>query len=253
MKSNTWVALILAAAVLAASSLACCGSVIDLPSFLPSRTVRGSGNLTEETRAARDFDRVALSGIGTLTIEQGEEEGLRIEAEDNLMPYVETEVVGRQLTIGIQPRANLRPTKPIRYSLSVRDLERIEVSGSGDVRAADLQASDLTIVISGAGDADLPGLSADRLTVRLSGAGDLTVTGQVDDQVVHIDGAGTYTARDLASQVAEVDVSGSGSATVRVSERLETTVSGSGSVRYIGDPVVEESVSGAGSVRQIGE
>ena len=54
--------------------------------------VRGSGNVAEEDRAVSGFTGVALAGIGELTIEVGERESLRIEAEDNLMPYLEAEV-----------------------------------------------------------------------------------------------------------------------------------------------------------------
>ena len=52
--------------------------------------VRGSGSIIEEGREVGDFTGVALAGVGDLTIEVGERESLRIKAEDNLMPYLET-------------------------------------------------------------------------------------------------------------------------------------------------------------------
>src|SRR5262249_24541080 len=50
--------------------------------------VRGSGNVKSESRDVRDFDRVGVSGVGTLTITQGSTESLTIQAEDNLLPLL---------------------------------------------------------------------------------------------------------------------------------------------------------------------
>ena len=253
MRRQTLLALTLAAVVLAATGSACCFSSIDLPSFLQDRAVRGSGIVGAENREVSGFSRVTLADIGTLIVEQGEEEGLRIEAEENLVPYLETEVTGGRLTIRTRRGTNLFPTEIVQYYLYVRDLEEITVSGSGKAEAPGLLVSDLSVVVSGSGDAVLLNLVADQLTVRLAGSGDVTVTGEVMDQVVNVGGSGTYLARDMASEDALVEVSGSGSATVQVSQRLQATVSGSGSVRYLGSPEVDESVSGSGSIRQIGE
>ena len=64
------------------------------------RTVSGSGKVTEEEREVSGFTGVELATIGNLTIELGERESLHIEAEDNLMRYLETEVRGETLIIG---------------------------------------------------------------------------------------------------------------------------------------------------------
>ena len=65
-------------------------------------TVRGSGNVISETRSVANFENVSLSGIGTLYIIEGDEESLEIEAEDNLLEHIETEVRGRTLEIKIE-------------------------------------------------------------------------------------------------------------------------------------------------------
>ena len=69
--------------------------------------VRGSGDVVEEVREVSGFTGVALlEGIGELTIKGGETESLRIEAEDNLMPYLETEVRKGTLEIDVQDGVN---------------------------------------------------------------------------------------------------------------------------------------------------
>jgi hypothetical protein len=54
--------------------------------------VRGSGNVVEETREVSGVSGVELATLGTLHVEIGESESLRIEAEDNLLEYIETDV-----------------------------------------------------------------------------------------------------------------------------------------------------------------
>ena len=251
MRKQGFVALIIVGTLLLASSLACCFSVPDIRIPRVWESVRGSGDVVEEARDVGGFTGVSLEAIGNVYIEQGSVEELRIEAEDNLMPYLETDVAGRTLKIETKSFVNLRPTEPINFYLTVKELDTIVISGSGDIEAPDLQAEDLKVKISGSGDIEMMDLDADRLTVRISGSGDMVVSGEVNDQETTISGSGTYSARDLESKEAEMQISGSGSATIRVSDRLDATVSGSGSVRYIGSPRADTRVSGSGTIRQI--
>jgi hypothetical protein len=242
--------IILAVAVLLASSLACV-CPLSVPGL--GQGVRGSGDVVEETREVRGFTGVTLATIGNLYIEQGDEEGLRIEAEDNLIPYFEIDVDGGMLEIGTKPGVNLRPTVPVNFYLTVKGLDTIRLAGSGDIEALGLEAGDLEVTVSGSGDVSMPDLDADRLAVVIAGSGDLSASGQVDEQEITISGSGRVEARDLACAEAAVRITGSGSATVRVSDHLDVTISGSGSVRYIGSPAVEATVTGSGSVSQTGD
>jgi hypothetical protein len=48
--------------------------------------VRGSGKITSEARPVQNVHGVALTTMGELAITQGDQESLRVEAEDNLQP-----------------------------------------------------------------------------------------------------------------------------------------------------------------------
>ena len=67
--------------------------------FAP-RLVRGSGDIVKESRDVDGFDRIVVTGAGTVIITQGGSESLTIETDDNLMEYIETEVSGNTLEIG---------------------------------------------------------------------------------------------------------------------------------------------------------
>jgi hypothetical protein len=242
MRRRTWIVL-LAALVLAA------------PGCLGYKTVIGSGRAAEETREVSDFSEVELGTIGTLYIELGERASLRIEADDNLLRYLEAEVRGNTLKIESRDRVSLLPKEPVYYTLTVTDLESVVLSGLGGIEIPDaLDVPKLSIRISGGGGIEVEDLRADRFDVEITGLGDLYVDeGQVGAQDVLISGGGNYRARGLESDRAAIRVTGLGSATVRVREELDVTISGGGSVRYIGSPSVSQSVTGLGRVEQIQE
>lgn len=245
MKNRNLLLAVLAA--LALSALACVNS-IDI------RTVRGSGEVIEEQRVVEDFSSVNLAGLGHLYIELGQEEALTIEAEDNLIGYIETEVKGQELVISIQDDINIQPEEPIRYYLTVVSLDEVVVSGLGDVEVPELDVDRFKVLISGAGDIDIDALTADSFEVVISGLGDLNVAdGVVDTQEILISGGGSYSASRMESSAAEVTISGLGSANLRVSDTLDVTISGGGDIDYYGSPSVSSSISGLGNLNQVGE
>ena len=190
--------------------------------------VKGSGVVAEERREASGFTDVAVSGVGEVTIDQAEAESLAVEAEDNILPLLDTSVRDGVLHLGTRQNTSISPTRPIRYRVGAKKLTGVGISGSADIRAA--------------------GVEAGRLVVRISGSGDVRLAGSADEIDVQITGSGDCDAAGLRCKSAKVVISGSGSATVDASEKLNATITGSGSVRYAGDPAVQQRVTGSGSV-----
>ncbi|HWL48440.1 MAG TPA: DUF2807 domain-containing protein, partial [Acidimicrobiia bacterium] len=52
--------------------------------------VEGSGNVITESREVSDFNEIVLGGSGRVMVEVTGTESLTIEAEDNIMPLLET-------------------------------------------------------------------------------------------------------------------------------------------------------------------
>lgn len=220
--------------------------------------VRGSGEMVTVEREVSNFDQVALSGVGTLYIMAGDEDALKIEAEDNLLPYIETRVRSDTLYIGFKDQGlntAIQPTQPIRYYLTVADsdLVSIDLSGAGRIEVDEIDTPRLRITTSGAGNIEIEKLTANVLTMDVSGTGNCHINnGQVDDTSLKISGAGEYQAPDLQSKTANIDISGIGGARVWVEEVLMVEISGAGSVNYFGRPSISQEVSGAGFVHSMG-
>jgi hypothetical protein len=144
-----------------------------------SHQVTGSGRLSTESRSVQDFSGISLSGVGRLVIEQTGQETLTITAEDNIMPFLVSEVHHGKLVLGTESNVSISPTREIVYRLTVRDLECIEISGAGAVEAL--------------------GIDTPFLGVTLSGAASVYVEGWAERQEVVISGAGSYQAINLES------------------------------------------------------
>ena len=236
--------------------------------------VRGSGNVIEEKRTVSGISGVELATQGNLTIELGDTESLRIEAEDNLLEYFETTVRNGILIIRIRNNTNVRTTRPVNCYLTVKSVESIRIASSGDIQAPDLKTVQFSVNISSSGHLDMGSLEADSLKVKISSSGDVTMDelnadslevdisssgnltiagGQVKSQNIDITSSGNYTAKNLASDEADVRISSSGEATIWAQDTLTVRLTSSGNVLYRGNPRVDLSSSSSGHVIQIGE
>jgi hypothetical protein len=217
---------LIAASTLLALLLSACG----IPIAINIRTIVGSGNVKTEVRPVSSITAVTLSGAGELIIKQTGTESLTIEADDNLLSIIETRQSGDRLTIGFAPNTAPSRATRLRYTLTVRSLEDISLTGAGVIDAENIRADVFGVSSSGAGKITISG-AAEKLNVALSGAG-------------AFDGA-AFTAKDVT-----VQVSGIGGATVHAQRTLNAAVSGIGSVEYAGNPDVTQEVSGIGQVKR---
>ena len=59
---------------------------------------------------------------GNLSIQQAGSESLIVEAQEDVLPKISTEVNNNRLSISPEPNTSIDTTEPISYKLSVKDL-----------------------------------------------------------------------------------------------------------------------------------
>lgn len=188
----------------------------------------GSGQLATQSRQVSGFTSVELTGVGELSIDQTGTESLTVSAEDNLLPLLTSRVEGDTLILGKKPNTRIVTSKPITYTLTMKDITGLAVSGSGTINA--------------------PKLTTAALSIEISGSGVITTAGNADDQSLEISGSGRYLADGLTSKTTTAEISGSGTANVVASNALDVKISGSGTLTYSGNPQVSQTVSGSGKL-----
>jgi hypothetical protein len=212
--------------------------------------LRGSGSLEREERPVSGVRAVAVENQGDLFIEIGDEERLVIEAQPNILEHLEADMAAGTLRLRTEKGTRLRPTKPIRYYLTVPALEELQVSSAGSIEAPVLEADHFEISISSSGDIRVEELTAETLEVRISSSGSLSIeSGRVEEQEIRISSSGDYDAAGLESRQADARLSSSGGARIRVSDFVEAHLSSSGGLRVYGDPEVRKRESSSGRVR----
>ena len=230
--------------------------------------IKGSGKAQTETRELSEFTEIASSISGDVKIIIGDPQPLKITADDNLLPYILTEVTDGKLKIYCEK--NIKVVTSINIELTTRDLDALVCSGAGDFKLAGLHDDKLNVTVAGAGDMKLTDLELDEMKIVLAGsgdielgaelkkletiiagAGDVKARGTANSLTATISGAGDLNLAKLKSASAIVTVSGAGDADVYASDALVAQVSGAGSITYYGKPAsVTKSITGAGSIRE---
>lgn len=222
------------------------------PFFGPGE--RGSGNVVTTTRDVQDFHAIEIDYPAQVFIKQGETELVKIEAEDNFLPGLKTEVKNGTLNIFYKTEngKHVNPTKIVKITIVVKDLADVQFESAGELIIEKLKTDNLDVSLSGAGNLKLDDIRIKALSVNLSGAGSMTASGTADDLDLNISGFGDFKGGELHGKTASVTISGAGSATVWVDNELTAEISGAGSVNYYGSASVTRQISGVGSVKHLG-
>ncbi|MFC1727475.1 head GIN domain-containing protein [Patescibacteria group bacterium] len=222
--------------------------------FSWQRRAQLSGNVVSEQREVSGFNKVSVSGSGLVLIEQTGEESLKIETDENLMKYIETKVSNNELQVKVVYRGLFKifawPQADIKYYLTVKDLEMVNLNGSVKLESPKIATSKLEININGSGDARAS-LEVEKLATKVSGSGAFTLSGVADYQTIVFSGSGKFFGKELLGKEAEIRINGSGKAELNVSEKLSVDVSGSGTIRYLGDPEIVQNISGSGKIEKL--
>ena len=217
------------------------------------RTIQGSGDVITESREVSGFDSVSHTGIGRVIITQGDKESLTIEADDNLMEHITSEVKNGTLELGFTDNVRFDPTPSITFTVSVKDLTKLDSSGTASIEIDELSVDNLKISISGTGSVSIETLTATDLVVNAEGTGDIALAGTVVKQELELKGTGDYDAPDLESQTASVGVTGTGSVVIWVHDSLDVEITGVSEVSYFGSPNVTQNITGTSSLTSLGD
>lgn len=215
------------------------------------RRIRGNGVIKSEERTVSAFKEVEAAGDIRLIVIQGDLKPIKIEGDENILPYIEVIQDGDRVTIQPKKDINLSPSGDLNIYVTSPNYTSIEVSGSSDIIGQNKISGneDLSLEASGSGDIEME-LDVPKVSADISGSGTIKLKGQTKDLNIDLSGVGHAYCYDLQSENATVGISGAGSAQVFASVKLDVDVSGAGNVDYKGSPAISQQISGAGSVNK---
>ena len=218
-------------------------------SFVSCESISGNGNVTDEKRPLSNINTVETSGSIDVEINTGDNYSLTVQDDQNLIPYVVTEINGGELNIHYKDGYSIM-NDHAKVIVTVPTLDKIITSGSGDITSDGVIKSynEIEMHTSGSGDIKAT-VNAPSVKVTGSGSGDIELSGMTKDFDCSISGSGDIKCSNLKSENAEIHVSGSSDVHVFASVSLKANVTGSGDVHYSGNPTNPEiHITGSGTV-----
>jgi hypothetical protein len=247
--------LLLPLLLLAALSLGCAGK---------APILKGSGSLVTLEYDIGKHSVIEVAGMGDLYLRFGEKPSLVVEMEDNLRDLFFLGDKTETLLLGMFARVAIQNTMPIRYIITMPDVQELKVSGvarahveewSRDLVLVDvrgdgrlivdrLKGTTLQVALGGSAKVDIGSLEAESLSVRLNGDSALKIEGgQARTLSMWIQGTSRLWAAGLEAVRAKLDIGNAGTARVGRTNYLDVKADGTSLVLYEGEPSVISNAS----------
>ena len=212
-------------------------TLISICSFAQWETIKGSGNVTKETREVSGFHGVTLSGNMSVQLAYGTSNSITVEGDDNLLPYIETKVEDGILQVKNKTRTSLKTKSKLMVYVSITKITELKVSGSGNIIGAGDFSNDgkTDVSVSGSGNINVELDSFSETKIAISGSGNVTLKGKSTNNIeATISGSGNIDCSDIECNDVFAHVSGSGNIKVFANKSIDAKVSGSGNIYYKG-------------------
>ena len=192
------------------------------------KKIQGSGNIISESRELNNFTSIILLGSIDVNIKTSESNNCELVADDNLIPYIKTEVINNKLNISLNE--SYSSEEKLVVNINTPNYDEVSLSGSGNINILDFKNNNLSL--------------------NISGSGNITGNGEVETLVVKINGSGNLMSKEIKSKFATITINGSGDAEVFASDSISAKINGSGNIEYFGNPEnVDSIINGSGDIK----
>jgi len=206
-----------------------------VPMSLLAQQTKGNKKVIKQERTISAFSSLQVGGAFNVYFTQKDETSLFIEADENLMDKIETEVSGETLKISSR---NIRNATSLNIYLTGPALNNIDISGAATLLTKNtLSGESLSIEASGASEADLQ-VDVETLKTRASGASEVKISGNAGQHTVVASGAADVKASKLITNSSDANASGASHVSINASEKVTTSSSGAGNISVSGNPEI---------------
>ena len=197
---------------------------------------------------------IVMSGSMDLVLQQASTPSMMIKGDASMLSRVTSKVEGNTLFLGTRGLI-ITTRQPLIVELSLPNLEKLQMHGSGDSSVKGFRGIALNIetrgsgdlrfegeyqqvkaISAGSGDIKLVMLNNEKLEVSLLGSGDAFVKGQSKILNVKLSGSGDLDASSLKAGEVTVESTGSANSRVFAIKEIKVHASGSGDVTILGNP-----------------
>lgn len=207
-------------------------------------SLEGSGNIITKEVDVKPFDAIKVKGLYELILIQGDKDGVKLEADDNLMYLFDVSNDGSTLVINMPQLNNMHDVnisgkgKKDKLNLKVyvtfKNLKTLEAGVIGNIRTqAPLKLTSFALDSKNVGNITLA-LTAEKLLVKNNGVGNITLSGSAAAVTLLNTGVGQIQADELVVQNMNITNTGVGNAHVNVVKSISVKDSFLGKVKNSG-------------------
>jgi hypothetical protein len=210
-------------------------------------TATGDKTVVTQDRAVTSFHAIKVSGGIDVELSQGSGQKLQVEADENVISQIRTEV--KDGVLNIYTEGSIRNVQTMKVHLTFMQLDAITASGGCDIESEQkLSFTTLKMDISGGCDIELY-CKAENLVCMQSGGCDVKLNGEAQKGTFNVTGGCDLKASEFYLKNCTVDASGGSDVSVNASGELKITATGASEVNYYGKPAkITKSAHGASEI-----
>lgn len=191
--------------------------------------------MVTENRKVNAFSEVEVSGAFKVNLVQDSSYAIAVKADDNILKLIKTDISGKKLKITIDAKS-ICTDNPVMVTIGVKDLRSIKTSGAVELAsAAEINTSDLDIILSGASKINLD-VNAANISTKTNGINEVALKGQAASHTVNFTGSGKLKAFDFVVAKYEIETTGEAECEINVLSDLSVHSTGAATVKYKGTP-----------------
>jgi len=214
--------------------------------------IKPSKKITTEERTIGKYEKLSVYDAFDVSVTYGSATSkITVEANDNLMKYIITELDGDHLVIKLDSKISVKSSATLKINITVPKLTEIKASGASSVEFLnELNTNNLTLDLSGA--SSLTGnLNLSSCDFDLSGASQIEVTGAITTAKATLSGASSLSGYGCVIESLTVDLSGASNASLTVNNTINVKASGASNLNYKGNATINSlDISGASNVNK---
>ena len=212
-------------------------------------SVRGNGEVTEQTRTVGEFDRISVSRGMNVYITQGSPAKVVVIADSNLHEIIRTEVHGSELKIYTDE--NIRWAKEKKVMVTVEKLTGIEASsGANAYSQGQIMAENMELTASSGANQTIE-VNSKFLKAECSSGANIHLSGIAREAELGTSSGANLIGPQLKTDQCKMTASSGGNVSATVTGTLDAHASSGGNIAYYGEPTsVNVKTSSGGNVHR---
>jgi len=215
-----------------------------------SKKVNGNGNIITKTRTIGSFKKIIVGGSFDVLLVDGKESSVTIKSDENIIPYIVTEIKGNTLNVNFKKNTNIKTTKGITIIIPFEEISEVSLSGSGSITSEKtIKTNSFSLNLSGSGNVKGLEINTSSLKSTITGSGNISLKGTTEKLISSISGSGNLNAYNLIVDELQSNTSGSGNLKTTVNTKINANIVGSGSIYYKGTAkYIDSNIVGSGDI-----